>query len=118
VRIRLAALAVLALLCSSCGDAKKHPQARLRRVPNVVGLSLGSALDELGRADLCVKAIRPGSTTVPAETVLSQTPKAGAPMKPYGRVSIVVSPSGPSGPIPSYTIRGCRDAVEYDIDPG
>ena len=111
VPIRLA-LAVLALLCCACGGTEK------RRVPNVVGLSLDSALDELGRADLCVKAIRPGSATGPAETVLSETPRPGTTLKPHGRVSIVVAPSGPSGSIASYSIRGCRDAVEYNVDPG
>ena len=112
VRIRLAALVVLALLCSSCGGADE------RRVPNVVGLSWGSALDELGRAGLCVNAIQSGSATGPADTVLSQTPRADTMMKPHGRVSIVVAPSGPSGSIASYSIRGCHDAVEYAIEPG
>jgi beta-lactam-binding protein with PASTA domain len=111
VHIRLAALAVLALLCCSCGGTEE------RRVPNVVGLSLDSALDSLGHAGLCVKAIQTGATG-PADTVLRQSPRAGATMKPRGRVSIVVAPSGPTGSIASYSIRGCRDAVEYEIDPG
>jgi beta-lactam-binding protein with PASTA domain len=117
MHVRAIALAVV-VLCVSCGGATKHPQADLRRVPNVVGLSWSAAVDRIARAGLCVQAIQTIEVNGPADSVVRQTPRAGATMKAHGQVSIVVAPSGPSGSVSSYSIRGCQDAVEYVVDPG
>jgi beta-lactam-binding protein with PASTA domain len=117
MRIRVAVLVLLAIVCFACGSTNRHRQAQPRRVPNVVDLSWSAAVDRLAGADLCVQAIQTTSGG-PAGTVLRQTPRAGATMKVHGRVSIVVAPSGRSGSVSSYSIRGCQDAVEYVVDPG
>jgi beta-lactam-binding protein with PASTA domain len=120
MRVGVVAIVALTLGCCACGTSTEKPKPKPRvRVPNLVGLTWEAAADRLAGAGLCMKATQPFSTppTRP-DRVLRQTPRAGATIEVHGRVSIVVSPSGPSGAIVSYSVRGCRGATEYVIVPG
>jgi beta-lactam-binding protein with PASTA domain len=118
MRAGLVAIVALTLACCACGTSAREPKPRVR-VPNLVGLAWEAAADRLARAGLCMRATQPMSTApTRPDRVLRQTPRAGTTMEAHGRVSIVVSPSGPSGSIVSYSVRGCRGATEYVIVPG
>jgi beta-lactam-binding protein with PASTA domain len=119
MRVRLVAVALAVLACSACGGKSTGADRRVR-VPNVVGASWGTAIDRIDRAGLCIgrMTVDPMTMTSPADAVLRQSPRPGARVAPHARVSITVSPSGPSGSVVSYSQRGCRDAVRYYVEPG
>jgi PASTA domain len=118
MRVRVAAVTLVAVACSACGETSTKAESRIR-VPNVVGASWGTAIERIAGAGLCIGTISmdPGAIMSPADSVLRQTPHAGAKVAPHARVSLKVSPSGPSGWIVSYTLRGCRKVVEYAVEP-
>src|SRR5262249_61080717 len=67
-------------------------------VPNVVGLTQGAASTAITNAGLMVGAVTTAtSATVPAGSVISQTPAAGAVVASDSSVALLVS-SGPAGP--------------------
>jgi beta-lactam-binding protein with PASTA domain len=67
-------------------------------VPNVIGLTQAAATTAITGANLTVGAVTDeSSTTVPAGTVISQTPLAGVSVAPGSEVALVVS-SGPPPP--------------------
>ena len=69
-------------------------------VPNVVGQSQSAATSTITGAGLTLGTVtQQASTTVPAGTVLSQNPAAGASVAPGTAVDLVVS-SGPTAPPP------------------
>ena len=119
MRVPLVAVALVALACSACGGEKSTKAVPRVRVPNVVGGSWGTAIDRIAGSGLCVGTIKvdPAPTMSPADSVLRQTPRAGAEVAPHARVSLTVSPSGPNGWIVSYTFRGCRNVTEYAVEP-
>jgi len=75
-------------------------------------------LDSLEHARLCMSAIQVASGDGRPDRVLRQMPHAGAMVEAHRRVTIVVSPSGPSGSVVAYSVRGCTDTVEYAVEPG
>ena len=117
MRVRLVAVALVAVACSACGEASTNAEPR-SRVPNVIGASWGTAIDRINRAGLCIGRITidPKTMTLAADAVLRQSPRPGARVERHARVSITVSPGG-SGSIVSYSLRGCRDAVRYSVEP-
>jgi beta-lactam-binding protein with PASTA domain len=67
-------------------------------VPNVVGLTEAAATSAITGANLIVGAVTSASsTTMPAGSVISQSPLAGVPVAPGSEVALVVS-SGPPAP--------------------
>jgi beta-lactam-binding protein with PASTA domain len=119
MRVRLVAVVLAAVACSACRGTSPKAEPGIR-VPNVIGASWGTAIDRINRAGLCIGRIRvdPTTMTSPADRVLRQSPRPGARVARHARISITVSPSGPSGSIVSYSLRGCRDAVQYYVEPG
>jgi hypothetical protein len=118
VPVRVVA-AALCVICCACGGTSREREARVR-VPSLVGASWGEAVDRIARVGLCIGGIevQPATSISGPDEVLRQKPRAGAKVAPRARVSITVSPSGPSGSIVGYSFRGCRGATQYYIAPG
>jgi PASTA domain len=119
MRVRVVAIALAAVACSGCGwtSAKSGPRVR---VPNLVGASWGAAVDRIGRTGLCVGAVTTGLGTItsPADAVLRQSPRPGTKVALHARVSLTVSPSGPSGSVMGYSLPGCEGEGQFYVAPG
>jgi PASTA domain len=103
----LASLLLVVVACSGCGDAKDDV-----RVPNLVGLAEPDALGRLEAAQLCVGKVS-WAWDGPADAVVKQSPTAGTAIVRHGRVSLTLSPQGPSGMIYSDWLDGCADNASY-----
>jgi hypothetical protein len=85
-------------------------------VPNVVGLTQAEATLAITDATLVVSGVTVApSSTVPAGSVISQTPAGGAQVLPGSAVALVVS-SGPSGSPPPSTFA--LDTTVFSDGPG
>ncbi|MGA0122543.1 MAG: Stk1 family PASTA domain-containing Ser/Thr kinase [Gaiellales bacterium] len=70
-------------------------------VPNVVGASLEEARSALEAAKLIVRILEAASDSVPAGSVIAQSPSAGVELKPGSTVEITVSTGQEQGAIPN-----------------
>lgn len=70
-------------------------------VPNVVGASLEEARGVLEDAKLIVRILEAASDTVPAGSVIAQSPSAGVELKPGSTVEITVSTGQEQGAVPN-----------------
>ncbi|MEO8739000.1 MAG: PASTA domain-containing protein [Casimicrobiaceae bacterium] len=77
-------------------------------VPNVVGLTQGAATTAITGANLVLGAVTTqSSATVPAGTVISQTPLAGSSVPPGSAVNVILS-SGPAPGLVYKPLEPCR----------
>ena len=87
--------AAVEILAAESASASSSP------VPNVVNLALAAARTRITDAGFVVSTVTyQSSTTVPADTVISQNPIGGTQAAPGSSVALVVS-SGPPAPPPS-----------------
>lgn len=70
-------------------------------VPNVVGATLEEAKRALEEAKLIVRVLEAASDTVPAGSVIAQSPSAGVELKPGSTVEITVSTGQEQGAVPN-----------------
>ncbi len=70
-------------------------------VPNVVGASLEEARSVLEDAKLIVRILEAASNSVPAGSVIAQSPSAGVELKPGSTVEITVSTGQEQGAVPN-----------------
>jgi beta-lactam-binding protein with PASTA domain len=112
VRCRLLAslLFFVVVACSGCGDAK-----RTVRVPNLVGVSHGAALERLEHAGLCVGLIKLAlAGRGPYDEVVDQQPRAGTAAVAHTAVTLTLTPNGPNGGIYSDDLTGCPPSIGWD----
>jgi serine/threonine-protein kinase len=80
-------------------------------VPNLVGVSLDEARSRLrGRGLTLTVGQQTQSDTIPANTVASQDPQAGASLAPNSTVTVVVSTGSASVPVPDVSGKSADDA--------
>jgi PASTA domain len=92
------------LFCTACGGAKKQEV----RVPNLVGVYHGAALDRLERAGLCVGLIKFSlKAGGPYDVVVGQKPRAGTLTPVHAPVTLTLTPNGSNGAIYSEDLPGC-----------
>jgi beta-lactam-binding protein with PASTA domain len=108
MRVRALLAVGLVVICTACGGTKRDV-----RVPNLVGVSHGVALDRLERAGLCVGLIKFSFSSGGAyDEVVDQKPRAGTMTVAQAEVSLTLTPNGPSGGIYSEDLTGCPPSID------
>ena len=103
-------LAGLALACTASGGGAKQ---QVIRVPSLVGVSHGVALERLERAGLCVGLIKFAlSGRGPYDEVVDQQPRAGTSAVAHTAVTLTLTLNGPSGGIYSDGLTGCPPSID------
>lgn len=97
------------LLLSSCA---KSQQDSLTVVPNITGVKLGKAQEELGKVNLVLQVSEAQySNTVPVDYIISQDPPAGEYVKTNAIVKVVISAGSKDVTMPDITKKDFYDAA-------
>jgi hypothetical protein len=86
-------------------------------MPNLVDAPTATALDRLAGARLCVARVENVYEGGDGAVVVEQSPKPGTSLAEHAGVSLVVSPSGPTGTFPTYELPGCSGDPKLSFGP-